>query len=112
MTENSNGQAEFRARVLDGLKELKAGQEQNRTAYTHTRETVAVLGQSMSDHLESWSALKDSVSLMASQSNKFREDLSRKADRTELNALRKQGSLLGIIGGAIGVIMIWMRGKM
>jgi archaellum component FlaC len=100
-----NGWSDWQNKVLSDISEVKTAVDSNRKAHAETREDLVKLVQSSSD-------LKETVRLMAAQSNKYRDALAEKADRIEVNALRRQGSVVGVIGGAIGLILLWLRGKL
>ncbi len=107
--ENSNGWDKFGERVLSDLADLKSGQERNRASHQHTRETVAVLTETVSN-------LARVVEKVNGECPKHAQSIAdlnaAKADRADVKALRNQTSVVGVIGGAIGIILLWLRGKM
>lgn len=104
-----NGWEKHQALVLARLEELKAGQVLNRETNNKTSQNLAVLSQSVAD-------LKDTVVDMVSISRQQDAKLAEKADaqkmEAELKSLRRQGGIVGALGGALMAVALWLRGKM
>lgn len=101
----NNGFDKHGERILSELADLKSGQVTSRENHGQTRIDLAVLVETVSN-------LAKSVGTEMPKHSKDISDLrANKADRKEVGDLKRQGSIIGVIGGAIGIILLWLRGK-